>query len=174
MDNVYKRMSAVMEEIPYLRRDSDQGEYWILTDESATSAVRAALIKYGLLMYPITIHREHGVYADVDITYRVQSIDDPEDYAIVASTGSGDSLGAAMTNAHKYALLQTFNIPHGMEDKPEAKSPRQNALLKSIYTMCKDKDIIDQACRNMYQKDVTELTADELQKLASAIDKLLA
>lgn len=74
MDNVYKRMSAVMEEIPYLRRDSDQGEYWILTDESATSAVRAALIKYGLLMYPIAIHREHGVYADVDITYRVQNM----------------------------------------------------------------------------------------------------
>lgn len=43
--SIYERIAAVMTDVTYLTRDCDMGEYWTLSDEKITSAVRASLIK---------------------------------------------------------------------------------------------------------------------------------
>lgn len=43
--SVYERIAAVMADVTYLTRDCDMGDFWTLSDERVTSAVRASLIK---------------------------------------------------------------------------------------------------------------------------------
>ena len=127
--SVYERIAAVMTDVTYLTRDCDMGEYWTLSDEKITSAVRASLIKNGLVIIPVAVEVQTKDTLTAIVTYRIQGLND--DTVNVCMSGSGESLGAALTNAHKYMLLQTFNIPNGMEQMvtgERPKSARGNAL----------------------------------------------
>lgn len=145
--NVYQRIHAVMVDIDYLAKDdfveTGKGKgYRAVTEEKVTSAVRASLVKHGLVVIPIGIDREctneevvdkygnrkinHFVQADTK--YRIQNIDDPEDYVIAVSSGSGvdtqdKGVGKALTYAYKYLFLRTFAVPTG-EDPDKTTSAK--------------------------------------------------
>ena len=121
--NVYQKIAAVMADVQYLAKDDSvefkTTKYKAISEEKVTSIMRAALLKHGLVVFPIEQHRERiGQITSVDVKYRLQNIDDPEDYIIVCSSGDGadtqdKGAGKAMTYAFKYMFLRTFAIPTG-------------------------------------------------------------
>lgn len=130
--NVYQRMHAVMREIGYITKvpiQNADGGYFVVTEEAITSALRPALVKHGLVIFPIEHkhtredERIGGVtnrITTLDVAYRIQNIDDPQDYAIAVSTGTAvdmqdKGIGKAMTYAYKYMALRTFAIETGTD-----------------------------------------------------------
>lgn len=121
--NLWQRMSNVMNDIGYLQKDDhvkfNTTNYKAISEEKVTMAVRKALIKWGLIILPVTQeHRKDGNLTTVDISYKIMNIDNPSEFEIVVSSGTGaDSqdkgVGKAMTYAYKYMLLRTFAIPTG-------------------------------------------------------------
>ena len=129
--NVYQKIAAVMADVQYLAKDDSvefkTTKYKAISEEKVTSIMRAALLKHGLVVFPVEQHRERvGQITSVDVKYRLQNIDDPEDYVIVCSSGDGadtqdKGAGKAMTYAFKYMFLRTFAIPTG-EDPDKVSS----------------------------------------------------
>ena len=136
--NVYQRMHNVMRQVTHIEKtwvDDDGTGYEVLLSEAVVSALRAAMLEHGLIIYPVEMkrHREDERYegitnhmTEVDVVYRVQNIDDPKDYAEVVSSGAGvdiqdKGIGKAMTYAYKYMAKQTFAISKG-EDPDEISS----------------------------------------------------
>lgn len=137
--NVYQRIHAVMQDVEYLSKDdkvsTGKSSYKALSEEKATTTVRPSLIRHGLVIIPIEqghartdeiVKSEYGErinrISTVDVKYRIQNIDAPDDYVIVSSSGTGvdtqdKGVGKAMTYAFKYMLLRTFAIPTG--DDPD-------------------------------------------------------
>lgn len=142
MKNVYQKILDVMSDVAYLAKDdrveTGGGKYYkAITEEKVTSAVRAALIKHGLVILPIrqtSTRTDEEVTAfdkyqkrdvkkinritSVDVEYRIQNVDDKDDYVTVQSSGTGvdtqdKGIGKAMTYSYKYMLLRSFAIPTG-------------------------------------------------------------
>lgn len=172
--SVYERVAAVMTDVTYLTRDCDMGEYWTLSDEKITSAVRASLIKNGLIIAPVAVEAQMKDMPMATVTYRVQGLND--DGFNVCMSGSGETLGAAITNAHKYMLLQVFNIPNGMEQLSgigeKARSPRTRVLINVLRKICPDDQALNKMSGNLYGKPLLELTEAELQQMTREFDKL--
>ncbi|MDL2235294.1 ERF family protein [Christensenellaceae bacterium OttesenSCG-928-L17] len=140
--NIFQRIHAVMQEVEYLNKD-DKVEtgggkfYRAVTEEKVTTAIRAGLVKHGIVIIPISqattrtdeVVKAYNSYekrevekinrvTTVDVEYRIQNVDDPNDFIIAASSGTGvdtqdKGVGKAMTYAYKYLLLRTFAIPTG-------------------------------------------------------------
>ena len=137
MKNIYQKILDIMNDVQYLQKDDtvDTGKgkgYKAITEEKVTSAVRAAMLKHGVVIYPIeqTHNREDEILTDkygnqkvsrlttVNVKYKIQNIEDKEDYIEAVSSGTGvdtqdKGVGKAMTYAYKYLLLRTFAIPTG-------------------------------------------------------------
>lgn len=139
MDNVFQRISKVMSDVEYLAKDDmvvtnakTGAGYKAISEEKVTNEVRKALIKHGLVIVPVEmdVDREDEVLKDyqgnekvnrittADVVYRIQNIDDKDDYVMAVSSGTGvdtqdKGIGKAMTYAYKYLLLRTFAIPTG-------------------------------------------------------------
>lgn len=157
MKNIFQRISDVMADVSYLTKDDavETGggkSYKAITEEKVTSTVRASLIKNGIVILPIsqTAMREDervlsydryqkkdvekiNRVTTVNVTYRVQNVDDRDDFITVQSTGTGvdtqdKGIGKAMTYAYKYMLLRTFGIPTG-EDPDKISSDIYTAKL---------------------------------------------
>lgn len=130
--NIYQKISEVMKAIEYLAKDDKvefaNTKYKAISEEKVTTAVRKELIKQGIVIIPIMqeatvtelIRSEKSVNqrADVHTKYKIQNIDDVNDFIEVESNGSGvdtqdKAVGKAMTYAYKYMLLRTFAIPTG-------------------------------------------------------------
>lgn len=134
--NVFQRMNAVMQKVKYLCKDDKvefkTTKYKAISEEKVTTAVRTAMVEEGLVIFPVEQHRERvGQITSVDTTYRLQNIDNPDDYIFVVSSGDGadtqdKGAGKAMTYAFKYALLRTFAIPTG-EDPDKISSAELDA-----------------------------------------------
>ena len=71
--SVYERIAAVMADVTYLTRDCDMGDFWTLSDERVTSAVRASLIKNGLVIIPIATETQTKDTIAATITYRAST-----------------------------------------------------------------------------------------------------
>ena len=155
--NVYEKIHAVMQDVEYLQKDDTVGEgrssYKAITEEKVTTAVRAALVKHGLVIVPVEIEhkREDQPVTDkygnekvyrlstVNVKYRVQNIDDPEDYVTATSCGTGvdtqdKGAGKAMTYAYKYLLLRTFAIPTGEDPDKTASAELDEMYQPSVQT----------------------------------------
>ena len=168
--NLYQKMAEVMKDVRYLQKDDEveagkdkRGNvktYRAMTEEKVTSVVRESMIKNGIIMFPVamstnvtseTLKTEYGDKINrithIDVTYRMQNVDEPEDGIMIASSGTGvdtqdKGIGKAMTYAYKYALLRAFAIPTGEDPdaissdvyteklvgpkKPEAKQPESD------------------------------------------------
>lgn len=167
--NIYERISKVMQDVEYLAKDDKvitnqktNAGYKAVSEEKVTSTVRQSLIKNGIVIIPIkqehrredeiveseyqgNITKKINRIATVDVTYRIQNIEDVNDYIEAVSSGTGvdtqdKGVGKAMTYAYKYLLLRTFAIPTG-EDPDKIASdvysqqfeeqPKDNLLTKS-------------------------------------------
>ena len=159
----------VMNEVQYLAKDdmvvtnSKSGAgYKAISEEKVTSEVRKAMIKYGIVIIPVAMEtdRDDEILKDyqgnekanrittVDVTYRIQNVDDKDDYILAVSSGTGvdtqdKGVGKAMTYAYKYLLLRTFAIPTG-EDTDKISSAvysEQFAPVKSKISESVERDL---------------------------------
>ena len=147
MDNIFQKINKVMNDVKYLMKDDKVvtnaktgASYKAISEEKVTSELRKAMIKHGIVIIPIEMitKREDETLKDfqgndkvnrittVETRYRIQNIDDKDDYIIAVSAGTGvdtqdKGVGKAMTYAYKYLLLRTFAIPTG-EDADQISS----------------------------------------------------
>lgn len=177
--NVYQKIAEVMKRVQYLSKDDKvefkSTNYRAISEEKVTTAVRAAMVEVGLVILPVEQRRERiGQITSVDTKYRIQNIEDPDDYVIVVSSGDGaDSqdkgAGKAMTYAYKYMMLRSFSIPTG-EDPDKVSSAEldekerekyRNAIKRMLFVITgEDKT----AASARYDKDVKP-DADDLERL---------
>ena len=120
LGNVHQRLAAVMREVTYIRKESKQGmKYTIVSHDSVTAKVRPALLKCGIVYYPIRCdHTHNGNRAECSMTVRFANIDKPEDCIDVQTFGYGvdpqdKGPGKAMSYAVKYALLKALGLETG-------------------------------------------------------------
>lgn len=147
--NIFQKISEVMKAIEYLTKDDKvefgTTKYKAISEEKVTTTVRKELVKQGIVIIPIMqestvtelIRTEKSVNqrADVHTKYRIQNINDVNDYIEVESNGSGvdtqdKAVGKAMTYAYKYMLLRTFAIPTG-EDPDKISSAETDYKMKT-------------------------------------------
>lgn len=192
--NIYQRMAEVMKDIQYLAKDDNvefkTTKYKAISEEKVTSTMRKALIDHGLVVFPVKQQRERiGNITSVDVTYRLQNVDDPEDYIEVVSSGDGadtqdKGAGKAMTYAFKYMFLRTFAIPTGEDpdkissaeldekDKPDLIGEVEAETLKNCVralggnTVNEFKQIV-----GFHPNEIGNLTKDEWGKLMYDLNK---
>src|SRR5574344_220381 len=109
--NIYEKITAIMQDVQYLAKDDKvefgTTKYRALSEEKVTSIMRAELLKYSLVIFPVSqIANRSGQITHVDVMYRLVNVDNPEEFIEIASCGDGaDSQdkgsGKAMTYAYK-------------------------------------------------------------------------
>ena len=128
--NIFQRISAVMQDVQYLAKDDQiefgKTKYRAISEEKVTTTIRNSLITHGIVIVPVKQeHSKDGVLTTVDVTYRIQNIENENDYIEAVSSGTGvdtqdKGVGKAMTYAYKYLLLRTFAIPTGEDPEKES------------------------------------------------------
>ena len=146
--NIFEKINEVMKNIEYLAKDDQVAfgttKYKAISEEKVTTAVRNELVKQGIVILPVTQESENkeltrtdksvNMLTNVHTKYRIQNIEDKNDYIEVESNGSGvdtqdKGVGKAMTYSYKYMLLRTFAIPTG-EDPDKISSAETDAKIK--------------------------------------------
>ena len=137
--NIYEKITAIMQDVQYLAKDDkvefNSTKYKALSEEKVTSIMRAELLKYSLVVFPVSqIANRSGQITHVDVTYRLVNVENPDEFVEIASCGDGaDSQdkgsGKAMTYAYKYMWLRTFALPTG-EDPDKISSAELDEKLK--------------------------------------------
>ena len=110
MDNIFQKINKVMNDVKYLMKDDKVvtnaktgASYKAISEEKVTSELRKAMIKHGIVIIPIEMitKREDETLKDfqgndkvnrittVETRYRIQNIDDKDDYIIAVSVGTG-------------------------------------------------------------------------------------
>ena len=149
MANIYQKISEVMKNIEYLTKDDKvefgTTKYKAISEEKVTTGVRGQLVKQGIVIIPIDQQSEINelirtdksvnMLSTVHVKYRIQYIDDVNDFIEVESNGTGvdtqdKGVGKAMTYAYKYMLLRTFSIPTG-EDPDKISSAETDKKMEN-------------------------------------------
>lgn len=149
MANIYQKINEVMKNIEYLTKDDKvefgTTKYKAISEEKVTTAVREQLVKQGIAIIPIKQESENkelirtdksvNMLTSVHVRYRIQNIDDVNDFVEVESNGTGvdtqdKGVGKAMTYAYKYMLLRTFAIPTG-EDPDKISSAETDKKIEN-------------------------------------------
>ena len=168
--NVFQKINKVMENIEYLAKDDKvefgTTKYKAISEEKVTTAVREQLVKQGIVILPVMQESNNkeltrtdksvNMLTEVHTRYRIQNIDDVNDYIEVESNGTGvdtqdKGVGKAMTYAYKYMLLRTFAIPTGEDpDKissAETDSKIENEINNTIINKTKV-DVLNSSIEN--------------------------
>lgn len=188
--NLYQRISAVMQDVEYLKKDDSIGSgnyaYKAISEEKVTETVRASLIKNGLVILPIKQkHRLNDQtrpdrngqativpISTVDTKYKIVNIDNPAEFEILCSSGTGvdpqdKGVGKAMTYSYKYLLLRTFAIPTG-EDPDKV---HNNDLSKQQAPVVAKKATAEKAMQSATTPKVeAAATADQVSKIKELIN----
>lgn len=198
--NVYQKISKIMSEVEYLKKDDKVitnqktgAGYNAITEEKVTTVVRNAMVKYGIVIIPIEQDhkREDEILKDyqgnekvsrlttVDTKYRIQNIDDKDDYVIAVSSGTGadtqdKGIGKAMTYSYKYLLLRTFAIPTG-EDTDKISSEVYDSQfnrneINEIKAKIKKYGTKASAKLKEIGKKLSELNEEELKNLLGELE----
>lgn len=135
--NVHQRLAAAMGEVDYIQKEKKQGmQYTIVSHDAVTAKVRPALLKHGVIYYPVALsHAQNGNRTEVALTVRFANIDEPQDYIDVPGLGYGNDPqdkgpGKAISYAVKYCLLKALGLETG--DDPDTENvdyvpPKQSA-----------------------------------------------
>lgn len=197
--NLYQKINRIMSEIEYLKKDDKvitntqkNTGYNAVSEEKVTSEIRKGLVKYGIVIIPIEQEhiRQDEVLKDqygndkvnrittVNVKYKMQNIDDVNDYIIIASSGTGvdtqdKGVGKAMTYAYKYMLLRTFAIPTG-EDPDKISSELYSKQFKSNTEILKEKiksypNAIEVV--KTFGKKLSDCTEEELNYLVKILEE---
>jgi len=118
--NVHQRLAEVMADITYIQKERRTGmQYTIVSHDAVTAKVRPALLKAGIVYYPVRCeHTHNGNRAECGMTIRFVNIDAPADFFDVQTFGYGvdpqdKGPGKAMSYAVKYALLKALGLETG-------------------------------------------------------------
>lgn len=149
--NIYQKINEVMKSIEYLTKDDKvefgSTKYKAISEEKVTMAVREQLVKQGIVILPIQQESDNkeltrteksvNMLTSVHTRYRVQNIDDVNDYIEIESNGTGvdtqdKGVGKAMTYAYKYMLLRTFAIPTGEDPDKISSAETDSKIEKEI------------------------------------------
>jgi hypothetical protein len=198
--NIFQKISKVMADIEYLQKDdkvitnSKSGTgYKAITEEKVTSEVRKSLIKNGIVIIPVEQKhkREDEVLTDqygneknnrlttVDTIYRIQNIDDKEDYIEAVSSGTGvdtqdKGIGKAMTYSYKYLLLRTFAIPTG-EDADKISSEMYSEQFSTTKAKKKTTSVTTEKVVMIQESQITKikeiLSEEQIKKACEMIGK---
>lgn len=205
--NIFEKINAVMKEIEYLTKDDNVEfaniKYKAISEEKVTTAVRRELVKQGIVILPIEQQSESkelirteksvNMLTSVHTKYRIQNIEDKEDYIEVESNGSGvdtqdKGVGKAMTYAYKYMLLRTFAIPTG-EDPDKISSAEidekmaieaDNSIIseskaKALETSISNNKITDEQVTEVLNKfgytNTREIKLKDYMKVATELQK---
>lgn len=181
--NVFEKINEVMKRIEYLTKDDKvefgTTKYKAISEEKVTTEVRKELVDVGIVIAPIEqtmsvtelarSDKSVNQRADVNVKYRIQNIENVDDFIIVSSSGSGvdtqdKAIGKAMTYAYKYMLLRTFAIPTG-EDPDKTSSAETDAKIEKEINDRKLNDReIDILNRTIEKYNVSEEKANEILK----------
>lgn len=155
--NIYEKIAAIMQDVQYLAKDDHvkfgQTIYKALSEEKVTSIMRAELMKYKLVVFPIEQSASRsGNISHVDVKYRMVNVENPEEYIEIASAGDGADTqdkgsGKAMTYAFKYMWLRTFALPTG-EDPDKISSDELDA--KAAQAMEQRQIICERCGKDVY------------------------
>ena len=189
--NIYQKISEVMKRINYLQKDDsvefNSIKYKALSEEKVTSIIRKELIDLGIVIIPIKQERsttelvrtEKSVNqrTDVDVEYRIQNIDDINDYIIASSSGSGvdtqdKGVGKAMTYSYKYLLLRTFAIPTGEDPDKISSAKIDNDIEKEIEKE-KQEHEIDRDMEKIIDKTKEEALREVIKNNALSTEYVL-
>lgn len=140
--NIFQRISAVMQDVQYLAKDDQiefgKTKYRAISEEKVTTTIRKSLITHGIVIVPVKQeHSKDGVLTTVDVTYRIQNIENENDYIEAVSSGTGvdtqdKGVGKAMTYAYKYLLLRTFAIPTGEDPEKESSAELDDRFSREL------------------------------------------
>lgn len=149
--NIYQKINEVMKNIEYLTKDDKvefgSTKYKAISEEKVTTAVRKQLVEQGIVIIPIEQESENkelirtdksvNMLTSVHTKYRIQNIDDINDYVIAESNGTGvdtqdKGVGKAMTYAYKYMLLRTFAIPTGEDPDKVSSAEEDYKIVKEL------------------------------------------
>ena len=196
--NLYEKINMIMREIEYLKKDDKvitntktNAGYNAVSEEKVTSEIRKGLVKYGIVIVPIEQEhmREDEMLKDqygndkanrittVNVKYKIVNIDNPEDYIIAASSGTGvdtqdKGVGKAMTYAYKYMLLRTFAIPTG-DDPDKISSDLYSEQFKTEKEILKEKiKTYSNAATVMKKrnKKLSECNEEELKEILNELE----
>lgn len=195
--NLYQRINAVMKDIEYLQKDdkvvtnqSTGAGYKAVSEEKVTSEIRKGLVKHGIVIIPVwQAHKREDEQVTgyknemktsrlttVDVTYRIQNIDDKDDYIEAVSSGTGvdtqdKGVGKAMTYAYKYLLLRTFAIPTG-EDPDKVSSEVYTESLKGKTNSTSKKEEKEIKILDSQKEKIKELyKPDEIKEYLITLEK---
>jgi len=182
--NIYQKISEVMKDVEYLKKDGDIKKkdgsqmYTYLSELKITSSIRKSLIKNRLIMYPKkmdSITMPSGM-EKVKIDYAIVDIDS-KDEIIAQGIGVGQDFGdkaiyKAMTGAFKYTQRQTFMISTGddpditsSEKLVEDKKKVRKDLTHLISAEMKRLDLNGDDFKSKFGKSSAQLNEGELQKV---------
>lgn len=197
--NLFQKINKIMSEVEYLQKDDKvitntktNAGYKAVSEEKVTSEIRKGLVKYGVVIIPIEQehNRQDEMLKDqygndkvnrittVDVKYRIQNIEDKDDYIIATSSGTGvdtqdKGVGKAMTYSYKYLLLRTFAIPTG-EDPDKVSSDVYSEQFKS------EKEILREKVKSYpnalevvkkHGKKLSECNEDELKNMINELER---
>lgn len=148
--NIYEKIAAIMQDVQYLAKDDHVSfgstSYKALSEEKVTSIMRAELMKYKLVVFPVSqATNRTGSITHVDVVYRMVNVEKPEEFIEIASCGDGADTqdkgsGKAMTYAFKYMWLRTFALPTG-ED------PDKISTEELEYKASAQKEVLCERCQ---------------------------
>ena len=141
--NIYQRINAVMKDVQYVQRDArvtgGGQNYSAVTHDQVVSAVRASMVKNGIVIDPNQVKGEFLVLRDVNATpqpikmglysgwYDISlvNIDDPTDRTTsrveAHAMDNGDKApGKALTYAVKQFVVKRFYFETGENDESRA------------------------------------------------------
>ena len=134
--NLWEKIANISGEIENLQKDDKVGfgssAYKAISIEKVVKVVGEKMNKYGVVIYPIQqsynrtderVIKKDGTeginrISDVDVTYQVVNIHNPQEQIITVASGTGvdtqdKGIGKAQTYAYKNMLLKLFAIPTG-------------------------------------------------------------
>jgi hypothetical protein len=128
--NVHQRLAEAMGEVSYIQNEKKPGmQYRVVSHDKVTAKVRPALLKAGIVYYPIRCdYAQNGNRTECGVTVRFVNIDEPSDFFDVPSLGFGVDAsdkgpGKAMSYAVKYALLKALGLETGEDPDEDAETP---------------------------------------------------
>ena len=179
--NIFQKINEVMKNIEYLTKDDQVAfgttKYKAISEEKVTTAVREQLVKQGIIIIPIEQQSENkelirteksvNMLTTVHVKYRIQNIDDVNDFIEVESNGTGvdtqdKGVGKAMTYAYKYMLLRTFAIPTGEDPDKISSAETDNKMENEVNNTVINKTKLNALNNSIEKHKITDEKVEEI------------
>lgn len=183
--SIYERIHAIMAEVSHVAKKSEMvmGTKTIsyTSHDEATEAVRAGLVKYGIMVLPSTSEwATNGNRVEMLVNIQFINIDKPEDLISVKVPGFGvdphdKGPGKAFSYAIKIATLKLFQLIGGNEPEDNTIEHDPAQATASQDAAAKNKAIEEQVewAETFKAAILNAKSAEEIDRLYRANNKML-